>query len=489
MNIFPAELDVLVLGAGPAGVCCALRLKEMGNTVGLLESEIFPRAQIGESLSPGIRNIFEYLRADHLLENEAYLHHVPASIIWEQRRQVYQHPEKLSGGIIVDRSILDSELLKLAVSRGLSLLQPALADHFHFTHEMWHVQIKQGQNTLTVKTKVILDARGRKGTLLNQRFHTAPSSVAIWTHVPAQHMPFCTLVEVIREGWFWGSPVTEKMYRIMAFCDGAGINGSIMQHFEQLLQQSELLKQAENYLSGAVIETCSTTSYTARQPWLNQFIKTGEAAFAIDPLSSSGVEKAMRFSLQTAIAINTLLKTGDETLAKGFYEEKLIESIVHHTHWTAGYYNTAWAAKENNDFWMLRKSFVPGQADSTNEFLQNLIRNLALPPTAVSTKAKLPVDLVIQKLGSCTIQIAKDIDYKTMYGVKDDLVQIIPAIHHPSLSTPISFIEDLPLLGLLLEIDNKTISEAENQLKSRLTAEKTKKIIVFLWQNELINFK
>ena len=45
-------VDVLVIGAGPAGTVAASYLKKQGYEVTILEKENFPRFQIGESLLP-----------------------------------------------------------------------------------------------------------------------------------------------------------------------------------------------------------------------------------------------------------------------------------------------------------------------------------------------------------------------------------------------------------------------------------------------------
>src|SRR6185436_14994689 len=46
------ELDVLIIGAGPAGCAAAYLLAEQGHRVLVLEKEKFPRYHIGESLIP-----------------------------------------------------------------------------------------------------------------------------------------------------------------------------------------------------------------------------------------------------------------------------------------------------------------------------------------------------------------------------------------------------------------------------------------------------
>ena len=48
----PLALDVLIIGAGPAGSAAAAILAEKGRRVLVLEREKFPRYHIGESLLP-----------------------------------------------------------------------------------------------------------------------------------------------------------------------------------------------------------------------------------------------------------------------------------------------------------------------------------------------------------------------------------------------------------------------------------------------------
>ena len=49
------NLDVLVLGAGPAGSVLAHRLASKGFQVAVVESQRFPRYTIGETLTPWCR--------------------------------------------------------------------------------------------------------------------------------------------------------------------------------------------------------------------------------------------------------------------------------------------------------------------------------------------------------------------------------------------------------------------------------------------------
>src|SRR5690349_10418011 len=103
--------DALVLGAGPAGVCAAMRLLTLGYKVALIERTAFPRPQIGESLSPGIRNIFDYLGAGHLLDRPEYISGLPTQMIWETEQPITVPADQRGTGIVVDRATLDDDLL------------------------------------------------------------------------------------------------------------------------------------------------------------------------------------------------------------------------------------------------------------------------------------------------------------------------------------------------------------------------------------------
>ena len=156
MHPTPEKFDVFILGSGPAGLCAAIRLLDMGYTVGLIEQKEFPRPQIGESLSPGIFNIFKYLHAAHLLDDARYLKNVSAEVLWESKENIYHRSGVQSGGLIVDRGKLDKDLLNFTVSKGLYLLQPAkLKDQMH-AENMWTLTVLYNKTEMKFNTSIVL---------------------------------------------------------------------------------------------------------------------------------------------------------------------------------------------------------------------------------------------------------------------------------------------------------------------------------------------
>lgn len=68
MNANP-DFDVGIIGGGPAGSALAAYLAKAGVSCVLLESELFPRAHVGESLVPSSTRVFKEL--DFLDQMEA----------------------------------------------------------------------------------------------------------------------------------------------------------------------------------------------------------------------------------------------------------------------------------------------------------------------------------------------------------------------------------------------------------------------------------
>ncbi|MBB6130947.1 NAD(P)/FAD-dependent oxidoreductase [Mucilaginibacter lappiensis] len=452
------HFDIIIVGGGPAGSCAALRLLELGYRVALIEERIFPRNQIGESLSPGIVNIFDYLQAGHLLNDSQYLRGLAASVIWESQSVNNVIAAQRGPGVMVDRGKLDQDMVELALGRGLYLFQPAKFQSAIKIDNEWQVNLLQDGKKITLSSIFVLDGRGRKGAGTRERILLAPAGVALWVNIPAVLLPNETLVEAVTNGWLWGSPTTDCQFRIMAYIDPDEVKGNAFTTvFGQLISNSVLFRSAADIHHLYHLYACPVVTYCHDHPWNDKYIKIGESAFTLDPLSSTGVEKAMRLSLQAVIAIHTAFLTGDESMPQTFYESRVIESVCAHSQWTADYYAQAWPGKSFR-FWRDHSTVSPKAKTIKTPFHHQLESKLNDPRIIEQSKpsAQIHVSAALRLIWNTNVRLSSDLAYLQVPCVVGDHLEFKGAVKHPNIAREITYLEEIELIPLL-----KIIHEVE----------------------------
>jgi flavin-dependent dehydrogenase len=494
------NFDIAILGAGPAGCCAALRLLTLGYQVVLIERRVFPRSQIGESLSPGIWDILDYLGASSALAESPLLGDLPTRVIWD-------HPESLligprgSGGM-VNRAEFDGRLLALAQARGARVIQPGQVQSTTGLQGAWCLRVLAANQPLQVNARLILDATGRSGQHAPHRLPTAPATIALWTQIDGRLMPRETCIEATPTGWLWGAPLPNGLYRVMAFLDSASLKGyrpdSLEKLFRLSLTRSQLFAKVASISFVSPVGTCSATPYLDLESWRPGYIKLGEAAFALDPLSSSGVEKALHLTLQAVVAANTLLQDANLTaLAQDFYESRLLESAATHAVWTRNYYALAWPGAKYS-FWAdrLTKPDIPrvGEAPSLlTRFHAECSRRERTetnrqPPLTISSANPEPIatpafDVLLQS----PVRLSPDLQVIKTSCIVADRVQLRSAIMHPKLERPIAFLAGFDLILLLGSVVHvRTVGQLINLWSTQMPSQTAVRIVNWLWQQELL---
>lgn len=487
------NFEIVIMGAGPAGLTAAIRLLEMGHAVALIEQEQFPRPQIGESLSPGVRHIFDYLGAGKLLEDARYLHDIPVRIAWNKGEPVLLEAGQRGAGLMVDRAHLDAQMLALAIRMGLYIFQPARMVASSFRDDRYELRIQSAAGDLTITGNVVLDGRGRNGAHSRERVELAPASVGIWTHVASHAMPPAARphearIETVQQGWIWGAPVPGNRYRVMAFTDADLIKEKGPAKSLQLMLSQARLFSTPQTGRELDIKSCVVNAYVHTTPWHQQFIKIGEAAFTLDPLSSTGVEAAMRFSLQTAVAVHTMLSDGDPAVARAFYESKLADAVASHCRWTSGYYAQSAQSEAPSSFWEKRKNFRIDEIAVPNAFIGIVKQRASLeaPVHRVAEAPAVPIEPLIGFLWNKPVRLSSRLTYSTEFAVTGDRVETRQALVHPNLPRPTVYVNHIELPPLLHALpEGVTYGAAIENWCRHFAYADIKKIFGFLWAAEV----
>lgn len=145
------SFDALIVGGGPSGAICASYLAKAGLKVAIMEQASFPRYQIGESLLPWTRQVFEEIGFDAVCRQEGLI--VKRGAIFHSERtgasKNFDFSESLNPtfatAYTVDRRQFDELLLRHAESLGATILQPCRFESADRSDAGYVVQSSQGQ--------------------------------------------------------------------------------------------------------------------------------------------------------------------------------------------------------------------------------------------------------------------------------------------------------------------------------------------------------
>ena len=444
--------DVAVIGAGPAGTTAVLRLLQLGYKVIIIEKQVFPRFNIGESLSPGVKEILKYIGAGEIVAKYYATPPIPSHVLWETENVPLKIPPEQNHHLIVDRASFDQDLLQLCVAKGADVLQPFSAEKMTYNKDHYDIYCSSAKRPyLKVRANFIFDATGKQGVSNDVKYHIAPPTFAKSITVKNDHISKCSFLEAHPNFWLWGTTLSNDTMRFIFFCDP--IKKSLQPTTEELLSQSYFGKQLREHV-------CSFEKSFLSYPYWNttaieaHCFKIGEAAFALDPLSSSGVEKAMRYALQAVIAFNTMAVKGDFDLAMRYLETKLLETVTNHVVMNQLFYNKSCRAS-GHSFWDKRRVLFSDErwhCKSESALYQTHLSN-ALKQQNLG-KHTYPSTLKKEML-SQQFTLAKGIKYVKKMCVVSDYVDERLAICLPSIGREIAFINGVEVAPLLKRLPDR----------------------------------
>lgn len=438
--------DVCVIGGGPAGACCALKLAKYGHKVHLIESEKFPRQHIGESLTAGIIPLLKQLDILHPVEAAGFYRPEATFLHWGKINGDTPHPID-KGGFQVDRGVFDQLLLEQASSAGVNILQPALAEHPIETEKGWHIQAKYARQKKNIFAKKIVIASGKKTLLPSHRKRLSPPTLAIYAYWEKTAINGIeSRVEAFDNGWLWGAPLPNGLFNIALFTnpDSSAFSSceEIKYYYLQRISQSRLLSESLKGRRKGKLHICDASSYVVESPANNNCFFIGDAALRIDPLSSQGVQLSIKTAILAAIALHTQFATPHESKASiQFYTQKVHNMAHQHQAITERFYSEH-GQQHSNRFWSRR---MPALTKTTTAI------NTPHPPAAQNTYSPRSTPLKLADK-------AKLIIWPVLIG---DKMKNLKALQCPGFERPVAFLQNIEIAPLIQFIENKNRTSRE----------------------------
>jgi len=349
------SLDVVVAGGGPAGAVTALDLSRRGFRVALIEQSAYENLRVGETLPPEMRKALMELGVwDRFLSSDR-LESYGIRSSWET--PAARHHDFLFNpygcGWHVDRARFDAMLAGAAADAGAELLLSAHVKSCKMTGGQCQLEVAHDKNNVTFLGRVLVDATGRKALLasrLGAQADVTDRLIGAVTFCKLSEPAQWALIEAVEEGWWYSAPLPEDRV-VFAYMTDSDLWNADLWH--ELMEKALLTFERAGCRRIPPPSLVVSAGSLVRRPVVGaNWIATGDAALAFDPLSGQGVLKSIETGTRCAAAIAGYF-AGDPSALKS-YDSWVQETYHAYLSVRRQFYGAVhWP---NSQFWKRRQS-------------------------------------------------------------------------------------------------------------------------------------
>lgn len=321
------SFDVVVAGGGPAGAATALDLSRRGFSVALIEQGKYDAPRVGETLPPLTRQRLTELGVWERFLACGPLQSYGIRTAWEsslpRHQDFIQNP--YGCGWHVDRARFDAMLAGAAADAGAALLLSAHVNSCTIMDGQWQLDVAHDGKSLALAGRMLVDATGRKALLASQlgsQAEVADRLIGAVTFCKQSEPAQWALIEAVEKGWWYSAPLPDDRM-VFAYMTDSDLWNADTWH--ELMELAPLTFERAGRRQIPPPSLLVSAGSLVRRPVAGaNWIATGDAALAYDPLSGQGVLKSIETGARCAAAVAAYF-AGDHS-ALGAYDSWVQET-------------------------------------------------------------------------------------------------------------------------------------------------------------------
>lgn len=363
----PSKIDLTIIGGGIAGAATAIASRARGlKNVVMIERSRGESFRVGETIPPPTALLLEQLGLSDILRTGEHLPYLGNCSAWGSDRLQFQDFLFHRGGHgwHLDRARFDASLVAAAADRGvIVLLETAVIACHPLADGRWRLTLKpRSAAPFSIETSFVADASGHRslfarwGQTRQVETDSLCGIASVFSWPDNAPKDYYTSIEATEIGWWYASRLPRERAIVTFFSDRHLARHYRLDRLENWTAYLDRTRHARE-----LIRTATARSKLLIQPASSRYLErmvgrgwlaVGDAACTFDPLSSSGIYKALLSAISAAGAIADYLK-GDRTALEA-YEQRQKQQLVQYQHDRREYYRmeTRWP---DSPFWSSRR--------------------------------------------------------------------------------------------------------------------------------------
>lgn len=366
------KTQILVLGGGPAGGAVAIGLARLGYPVTVVsEPRPFDAVEgISDRVVQGLQGAGFNLALEQMAQPS------PRRVTWNGVTSA-ANTERL-----IPRQAFDQALLQDLKAQGIDVIEGRVigCQSDANGHEA-EIALASGER-LQLQGDFLVEARGRAAPAAGVPRVKGAQTVSLLQYWQGPADTPCSAVQSFADGWAWMAQRADGRRYLQLTLDVASADLPPKRELGDWCRaRLEQLEQARPFMAGAEpsgeVYARTSTPVLCEHSAGDNWIRVGDAAMAVDPLSGNGIFQALSSALQAPAVVNTLIRHPERAvLAKQFHEARIEGLFYRFARIGRDFYaqESRWPA---NPFWQGRSRWpdqVPLHLDVTPEQVSTGIR-------------------------------------------------------------------------------------------------------------------